>query len=194
MHDRWKLAAPTRRSSEGCFPLQLAGSRVQATHHRTFDSGLRHQQFAVNVERRGKRQIDVRRVAPPQQPAGVLLDGDDQAFGRVHVEPPAAANRQVFDRSFQPPGPPHSQRRLQSLVVSVGATEVAVIRVPVELFPSQPPGQRTADLPHLQVLCGQTSISTRTENVEIAVLTTNIDFAVRYRDRSGDGSTERGRK
>ena len=52
----------------------------------------------------------------------------------MRIEPAAAADRQVLDRAFQSPRPAHPQRRLQSLVVGIRSTEVAVIRVPVEFF------------------------------------------------------------
>ena len=72
-------------------------------------------------------------MPPPEEPTGVLFDGDDLAFGGVRIKSTAAANREVLDGAFESARPAHTQGRSEALIVGVGAGEVAVVGVPIVL-------------------------------------------------------------
>ena len=194
MHQRRELTAPTGRAGERCFPQQLPGGCIKAAHQRAFDPRLRDQQFAIHVQRRRERQIHVGPMPSPEQPSGVLFHGNDLSFGRVRVQPTAAANREMLHGPFQPSSPTHPQRRFQSLRVGVRAAEVSVVRVPIELRIRERPGEWTANFPNFQILLWQRSFSVGTKHVEVAVLAPDIDLPTGHRHRSRDRRAKRRRE
>ena len=192
VQDRRPLAAPARRAGERRFPQELAGGRFEAPQPRLLYPRLGHQEPLLVVDRRGERQVDMGEVAPPEEPAGFLLDGEYLAFGRVGVHPAAPADRQVLERPLVASDPLDGKRGFHPLVVGVGAGEVAVVGEPVVLAVGQFAGERVANLPHPEVFGRQRGLAAGPQHVEVAVFTAEVHPALRHAGRGRDGAAEGG--
>src|SRR5262245_62577668 len=106
-------------------------------------------------------------MTTPEHAAGVLLRRDNLAFGRMSIEPTAAADGQVLDGPFQTTGPAHAQWRFEVLGVGIGAGEVTVVGVPVVFGVGQRTGERAADFGNLQIGRRKLSLSARTEDIQV---------------------------